>query len=570
MRKIVIAVALLFAVSSQSQQGRKSEAIPQPNPVAAPPPLVEKIDVSVVNVDVTVTDRRGQPVSGLTRDDFEILEDEKPQTISNFYAVDSAQPKIDTRPAGAADANPSSADRFRRKVLVLIDNQNTTPHGRNVALDRLVEFIDQHFDDGRYDWSIATIDKRIHMVLPMTSSKKVLHNVVAEVRRTGTLNAIRAPMQHGEFDIASMSAAAGGNKGGRDLNEVISTNRNLTTENTIDIFSDELSLKEQSIFAKSSTESILEAERAFGNLEGRKIILLVTGYLPLGTQSPLIRGSSRGVLDADVQYMTRQNNELAEMRELLVHEANISNTSLYIISSEGLDMNMSEGINPMGPGPVPGSNAIDTSSMLWLAKETGGAYLRGNRIDQSLVDFDRRSGAFYSLGYSPVHTDDGHYYKLKVNVKKHRDYRLDYRYGYSSAPTDIQIIRALSSPLGASMQQSMMPISLTFGEPIYRGLVALIPLKAAMSMDSLQYITDGSGSRTRLHVYVSIFDSEGRNLTVAKSFADIAVQPNESTTGPMTVTIPPLALAKGAYKIVVAVRDELTDHIGVTTKRLEL
>ena len=568
MRKIVVAVALLFAVSSQSQQGRKSEAIPQPNPVAAPPPLVEKIDVSVVNVDVTVTDRRGQPVSGLTRDDFEVFEDDKPQTISNFYAVDSSQPRIDTRP-GAAD-NPSSADRFRRKVLVLIDNQNTTPHGRNVALDRLVEFIDQHFDDGRYDWSLATIDKRIHMVLPMTSSKRVLHDVVAQVRKTGTLSAIRAPMQHGEFDIASVSASSAGRSGGRDLNEVITTNRGLTTENTIDIFSDELSLKEQSIFAKSSTESILEAERAFGNLEGRKIILLVTGNLPLGTQSPLNRDSSRGVLDADVQGMARQNGELAEMRELLVREANASNTSLYIVSSEGLDMNMTEGMNPMAAGPVPGSNAIDTSSMLWLAKETGGAYLPGNRIDQSLVDFDRRSGAFYSLGYSPVHTDDGHYYKLKVNVKKHRDYRLDYRYGYSSAPTDLQIIRALSSPLGASMQQSMMPISLTFGEPIYRGLVALIPLRAAMSMDSLQYITDGSGSRTRLHVYVSIFDSEGRNLTVAKSFADIAVQANESTTGPMTVTIPPLALAKGSYKIVVAVRDELTDHIGVTTKRLEL
>ncbi|MBV9070606.1 MAG: VWA domain-containing protein [Acidobacteria bacterium] len=568
MRKIVVAVALLFAVSSQSQQGRKSEAIPQPNAVAPPPPLVEKIDVSVVNVDVTVTDRRGQPVSGLTRDDFEIFEDDKLQAISNFYAVDSGQPKIDTRASGA-DANPS-ADRFRRKVLVLIDNQNTTPHGRNVALDRLVEFIDGHFDDGRYDWSIATIDKRIHMVLPMTSSKKVLHNVVAEVRRTGTLNAIRAPMQHGEFDIASISAASAGNKGGRDLNEVVETNRNLTTENTIDIFSDELSLKEQSIFAKSSTESILEAERAFGNLEGRKIILLVTGYLPLGTQSPLNRGSSRGVLDADTQYTTRLNNELAEMRDLLVREANVSNTSLYIISSEGLDMNMSDGINPMAAGPAPGSNAIDTSSMLWLAKETGGAYLPGNRIDQSLVDFDRRSGAFYSLGYSPLHSDDGHYYKLKVNVKKHRDYRLDYRYGYSSAPTDMQIIRAISSPLGAAMQQSTVPISLTFGEPVYRGIVALIPLKAAMSMDSLQYISDGNGSRTRLHVYVSIFDSEGRNLTVAKSFADIAVKANESTTGPMTVTIPPLALSKGTYKIVVAVRDELTDHIGVATKRLEL
>ncbi|HEY4642334.1 MAG TPA: hypothetical protein VII75_13390, partial [Thermoanaerobaculia bacterium] len=312
------------------------------------------------------------------------------------------------------------------------------------------------------------------------------------------------------------------------------------------------------------------AERAFGNLEGRKIILLVTGYLPLGMQSPLIHDSSPGVLQADFQGSMRQNNELADMREQLVREANASNTSLYIISAEGLDMTAPpETLNPMGAGPVAGSNAIDSSSMFWLAKETGGEYLPGNRIDQSLIDFDRRSGAFYSLGYVPLHPDDGHYYRLKVNVKKHRDYQLQYRYGYSSAPTDLQMMRAIASPLSASMQQSTIPISLIVGEPLHRGIVALVPLKASMSMESLQYITDDRGSRTRLHVYVSIFDADGRNLTVAKSFADIAVKPNETASGPMTVTIPALALAKGSYKIVVAVRDELTDHIGVTTKRLE-
>src|SRR5437764_15107194 len=145
MRKIVVAVALLFAVTSQSQQASQQTA--QPAPVAAPPPLVEKIEVSVVNVDVTVTDRRGQPVSGLTRDDFEILEDGKPQPISNFYAVDPVQAKSDARADVGVDVNQApSPERFRRKVLVLIDNQSTTPHARNVALDRLVDFIDQHFD----------------------------------------------------------------------------------------------------------------------------------------------------------------------------------------------------------------------------------------------------------------------------------------------------------------------------------------------------------------------------------------------------------------------------------------
>src|SRR5712671_1576615 len=98
MRRIVIAVALLFAVSLQSQQPAAPKPVKaSPTPVAAPPPLVEKIEVSVVNVDVTVTDRHGLPVPGLTRDDFEILEDGKPQPISNFYAVDNAQAKSDAR-----------------------------------------------------------------------------------------------------------------------------------------------------------------------------------------------------------------------------------------------------------------------------------------------------------------------------------------------------------------------------------------------------------------------------------------------------------------------------------------
>jgi VWFA-related protein len=559
MRKIVVAVALLFAVSSQSQQS----AQPQ---VEAPPPLVEKIDVSVVNVDVTVTDRRGQPVPGLSRNDFEILEDGKLQPISNFYAVENAQAKPDIRPVTTADAAPEPApDRFRRKVLVLIDNVNTTPHGRNVALDRLEKFINDHFDDGRYDWSIATIDKRLHMVLPMTSSKKILHSAVAEIRSTGTRKAIRAAIEHTEFNsVSGLSKHVTDTELANDQPDAIS-------ENTIDIFADEISLKEQTLYAQSSMESIVDAARAFGSSEGRKIILLVTGYLPFGSLSPINRGSARGVMNAShLEEVNGENAELGNMRELLVREANASNTSIYIISSEGLELPVVDGVNPMNAGPVPGSNAIDTSPMLWMAKETGGAYMPGNHIDESFVEFDRRSASFYSLGYMPLHSDDSRYHRLSVRVKGHNDYRLQYRDGFSTTSTDQQMIRSLRSPLGAAMQASTMPIKLIFGEPQYRGIVALVPVKAAMSMESLQYITDGRGSRTRLHVYVSIFDPDGRNITLAKAFADISLQPGESATGPMTVTIPPLALAKGSYRVVIAVRDELTDHIGVAWQKIDV
>jgi len=44
--------------------------------------------VSVVEVYASVTDARGEPVTGLTRDDFEVLENGAPQTLSAFAAGD--------------------------------------------------------------------------------------------------------------------------------------------------------------------------------------------------------------------------------------------------------------------------------------------------------------------------------------------------------------------------------------------------------------------------------------------------------------------------------------------------
>ncbi|HEV7426063.1 MAG TPA: VWA domain-containing protein [Thermoanaerobaculia bacterium] len=568
MRKTVVAVALLFAVSSQSQQPRATAETAHPNPVAAPPPLVEKIDVSVVNVDVTVTDRRGNPVAGLTRNDFEILEDGKPQPVTNFYAVENAQAKSDVRSsAGDTDAAPPPP-RYRRKVLVLIDNLNSTAHGRNVALDQMEQFVDKHFNEGHYDWSIATVDHRVHLVLPMTSDRQILHDVVAEIRRGGTQINTKSPVT---ANIVQSDPLLRANKSLSDAAAEVATQH--VSSAVLDTFNDESGLKEQTMFAHSSTDAIIEAARAFGSSEGRKIILLVTGYLPLGAVSPvdgIMSDTTQSTAGNHIQDLATGNRELSDLRERLVREANASNTSFYIISSEGLEVPDQQEVNRSSSAPRERSDAIDTSAMFWLAKQTGGAYMPGNRIDESLVDFDRRSATFYSLGYTPQHPDDTRYHRLVVRVKGHSDYQLQYREGYSSAPTDMQITRTLRSPLGAAMQPSTMQISLIVGDPQYRGVVALVPLKAAMSMESLQYITDARGSRTRLHVYVSIFDSDGRNITVAKSFADIAVQPNESATGPMTITIPALSLSKGTYKVVVAVRDELTDHVGVATQKIQV
>lgn len=61
--------------------GGSASAAPQE---ASAPPPVFKVDLDVVNLTVTVHDKNGQLVSGLTRDDFIVREDNRPQKLQVF------------------------------------------------------------------------------------------------------------------------------------------------------------------------------------------------------------------------------------------------------------------------------------------------------------------------------------------------------------------------------------------------------------------------------------------------------------------------------------------------------
>jgi Ca-activated chloride channel family protein len=53
------------------------------------PPYSVRVDVPLVTVDVAVSDSEGRPVLNLTRDDFSIFEDGKPQVIQTFTPTES-------------------------------------------------------------------------------------------------------------------------------------------------------------------------------------------------------------------------------------------------------------------------------------------------------------------------------------------------------------------------------------------------------------------------------------------------------------------------------------------------
>ena len=104
-----LAVFLVVMVGLTGAPGAGQNAPSPARRPSAPQTPTFRLNVEYVEVDAVVTDRDGQFVRGLRKEDFEIFEDGKPQAISAFSIV-----RYPRRTAGAALVRPGT-DRARRQ-----------------------------------------------------------------------------------------------------------------------------------------------------------------------------------------------------------------------------------------------------------------------------------------------------------------------------------------------------------------------------------------------------------------------------------------------------------------------
>jgi hypothetical protein len=96
---------------------------------APPAPGVIRINVNLVQVDAVVTDNKGKAVTNLKAEDFEVLQDGKPQIITNFDFVDVKDSRPRVLPA---------AQRFSREAVGPCHHQRRhSGHSRSAARSRL-------------------------------------------------------------------------------------------------------------------------------------------------------------------------------------------------------------------------------------------------------------------------------------------------------------------------------------------------------------------------------------------------------------------------------------------------
>lgn len=167
----------------------------------------DTITVNVVDVPVFV-ERFGKPVTGLTRDDFELFVDGKPQPIEYFDVVEERAPAAkDDAPATTA-APPDL--KLRRMTVLLFDLSSSA-----YALQRARLAALQYLADGTAadSWAVATIGRSsLRFLTAFTPDRVAVQRAIATLAPSKSRDPFRVATLDDER--AAWKAVAGGAEAG--------------------------------------------------------------------------------------------------------------------------------------------------------------------------------------------------------------------------------------------------------------------------------------------------------------------------------------------------------------------
>lgn len=541
MRAVFILLAAAFPLLAQTQTPQQL------------PPLVETAEVRMVNVDVTVTDSEGRPVSALTRDDFEVYADGDRREIEGFYAVEDAAVRL----LRNEDPMPSEPQMRRRFVLMIDNNTVQKPH-RDAAIEFVAGFLDNVQADN-YEWAVLSVGKDVETLQSFTSDKEAVRAALLKARRKPTFQV----QSNIDRDILSDPGRAA-------LRESSSYDFGETAR-----FQSQEQTRRNLMAGMNSAKAVIQTCRAYSAAAGRKALVMITGGMELNTTFAIADDGR----DRNTQDMKRN---MEQMLNTMVREANAANFKIYIVKPGGHQnhapqhdvSNRTAGLGGshrrpfFGDGFTSGGDTSDVdSSSLTLALQTGGRYLASSDTTHALELIDEDATNFYSLAFRPDHPEDTKYHTLKVRVKK-PDVQVSHRSGYVSLSSDQRLELSLRAPITYAKEKGILPVTLEVGNPEKPdSQKRLVPIVVTLPVQSLTLLTRGQRRVGRVHVYLSIYDETGNNVGYHHRVHNVDIASDQAAPFRHEMKV---GLKKGKFTVVVTLRDELSDEIGTGFKDLRL
>jgi VWFA-related protein len=163
--------SLLLAVFASAAVAQAQRPAPKPSPT--PPTTgdqIEEINIRRVRLPITVLDKKGQFVPGLTKDDFVVFEDKVPQQIDSF-----------------SDDYGQSQPVF---VAVLMDTSPSTAGKLKFEQESAMNFIYTVTRARKDQVLFATFDHEINLRQDFTNKLDLLDRAVSGVKQLGSQTAL--------------------------------------------------------------------------------------------------------------------------------------------------------------------------------------------------------------------------------------------------------------------------------------------------------------------------------------------------------------------------------------------
>jgi VWFA-related protein len=382
---------------------------------------VIKSATRMVYVSVVVHDRRGNAITNLTKDDFSILDEKKPETIQTF-AVETNEPP--DHPAEALPANfyanrtaEESASRGS-VTLILLDRLNTPYDQQGRAKDQVTKFLERMQPNDRV--ALYALGQELKVVQDFTNDSKTLLDALAQSPSEVPPGLAKPPEENAAVKIRPLTAAIY-----EDVNQqetaTLQTDRVQRTMNALAQIADRM-----------------------GPFEGRKNLVWVSASFP-------------EVLGFDANHWGALTNTTANFQSAIrAAEQTLTNANIavYPIDTRGI---LSDQIDITNDTSGPDATARQT--MMSLADRTGGkAFYNTEDFSAAIRQAIDDSQTTYELGYYPSTTKwDGSFHSIRVEVRV-PDAHVRARKGYFATAEPpmtpetrhAEIARAAESPFDAT------------------------------------------------------------------------------------------------------------------------
>jgi VWFA-related protein len=539
-------LVLLIAIAAVAQEKPPTDRV-----------FMDSVRVDVVNVEVFVTDRDGNPVYGLQREDFELIVKGEQVEISNFYGP----PQPDSHPA---EPGPIAMEAVEvppppRHIVVFVDHTNLMPTRREEVFSSLRGLIEDRLEQGDRVM-ITAYDARVD-VLSHFDDEPEVHLAALETIKSTTASTFQTQPDYNRILRCI---------------EVQCNDPDFIRQD-IDTYARELRHRSRIMLAHLGT-----VVDSMAGLPGRRSLLLVGDGVAVNPGESLYavyqNASSPGDGPMRYQFEAKRfsiNRDIDEVTDL----ANARRVTIYALNNGGVVGNPLS----MSSAAVSSTQLVNievdfvrdtnySASMQDFADSTGGRIIY-RPTEETLGDLKQDFDTAYSLGFNPDHEPDDKPRNIKVRVTRD-GLKLRYRDNYML--TTDESLAAVRTRMAMIAGQSENPLGITVEfEPVAErdGRRRVIQTAVRIPIDSLTMVpVGGDVYQGQLEFSFYLEDEKGASTPIQKSELPLEL-PGEAVSGTTSAHITydvGFKVRPGNHRLALNVTDTLSSTASTLTWNLSI